>query len=233
MLKGNTTKHIVFIDEQKSEHHKFQRLFMQEIYTSEVNITPLFPCKTLEEMIELIISFHPDALVVDWNLNDIKTEGVTHNVRYSGSDLVKEFLSIRKNFPCFIATSLDEDASKSPSTFDINMIYPKSSSLDETTTTEKILTFKDRVLLQIKKYKTLINEKENRFETLSKLKHSGKNLTYEEEKEFKELDSFLEAAIDDRAKTPEDLKEITNTQRLDSLLKGVNDLLSRISKYDS
>lgn len=233
MVQEMSSLHIIFIDEQKSEHNKFQRVFKQEIITKDVKVTPLFPCQTIDEMVEKIISYHPDALVVDWNLNDIKTEGVTYNVGYSGSDLVKEFLSVRTKFPCFIATSLDEDASKAPSTFDVNMIYPKSLSFDENISNEQILTFKDKVLLQINKYKTLIDENESRFEELLSKKRSGQDLNLDDEKEIRELDSFLEAAIDNRAKTPDDLKEVTNTKKLDSLLQGVNKLLERINKYES
>lgn len=233
MVETKNSLHIVFVDEQRSEHNKFQRVFKQEILTKDVDVTPLLPCQTMDEMIELIISYHPDALVVDWNLNDIKTEGVVYNVGYTGSDLVKEFLSVRNTFPCFIATSLDEDASKAYSTFDVNMIYPKSSSFDENISNEQILTFKDKVLLQINKYKTLIEDKEVRFEELLNKKRSGQDLTYDDELELRSLDSFLEAAIDNRAKTPDDLKEITNTKKLDSLLMSVNSLLERINKNES
>lgn len=233
MTQEKYIPHIVFIDEQLSEQRKFKRKFTQEIATNEVKITSILPAQTIEEMIEIIISYYPDALVVDWNLNDIKTEGVTHNVEYNGSDLVQEFLSIRQNFPCFIATSLDGDASQSPSTFDVNMIYPKSSSLDERNTNEQILTFRERVLLQAKKYKFLLTSKEERFEQLLAKKRSGENLSHYDEIEIRELDSFLEAAIDNRAKTPEELKEVTNTKKLESLLDNVNSLLQRITKHES
>ncbi|GEM_PF-539473 len=229
MLTSNHIPHIIFIDEQKSEHRKFQRLFMQEIATSEVIITPLLPSPTLDIMIEEIFSFHPDALVVDWNLNDIKNEGTAYNIGYTGSDLVKEFLSIRKSFPCFIATSLDEDASRAHSTFDVNMIYPKSSGLDEKSNSDQILTFKDKILLQIDKYRTLISEKETRFEMLINKKRNGENLKYDEEVEIRELDNFLESSIDNRGKTPDDLKEVTNTKKLNSLLENVNRVLERLN----
>lgn len=222
--------HIIFIDEQESERNKFQRLFMQEILSNSIKITALLPLQSTEEMLEEILSLHPDALVVDWNLNDIKTDGVDYNVEYSGSDLTKEFLKIRTNFPCFIATSLDEDASKAESTFDVNMIYPKSSGFDETTTREQVLTFKDRILLQIQKYQTSLRQSEERFENLLHKKRLGEDLTYEEEIEIRKLDAILEAAIDNRAQTPAELKETTNTRRLDSLLTKMSELLERVNK---
>jgi DNA-binding NarL/FixJ family response regulator len=222
--------HIIFIDEQESERNKFQRLFMQELLSNSIKITVLLPLQSTEEMLEEILSLHPDALVVDWNLNDIKTDGVDYDVEYSGSDLTKEFLKIRTNFPCFIATSLDEDASKAESTFDVNMIYPKSSGFDETTTREQVLTFKDRILLQIQKYQTSLRQSEERFEDLLHKKRSGDDLTYEEEIEIRKLDAILEAAIDNRAQTPTELKETTNTRRLDSLLTKMSELLERVNK---
>lgn len=230
MYAENHIPHIIFIDEQESEQNKFQRLFMQEILSNSIKITVLLPLRTTEEMLEEIISLHPDALVVDWNLNDIKTDGVEYDIEYSGSDLTKEFLKIRTNFPCFIATSLDEDASKAESTFDVNMIYPKSSGFDETTTREQVLTFKDRILLQIKKYHTSLKQNEERFESLLNKKRQGEDLSYDEEIEIRRLDAILEAAIDNRALTPSELKETTNTKRLDSLLSKVSELLERVNK---
>lgn len=230
MYDENHIPHIIFIDEQESERNKFQRLFMQELISKSIKITVLLPLQTTEEMLEEIISLHPDALVVDWNLNDIKTDGVDYDVEYSGSDLTKEFLKIRTQFPCFIATSLDEDASKAESTFDVNMIYPKSSGFDESTTREQVLTFKDRILLQIKKYQTSMRQNEERFEALLNKKRQGEDLTYDEETEIKKLDALLEAAIDGRGTTPSDLKETTNTKKLDSLLSKVSELLEKVNK---
>lgn len=223
--------HIVFVDEQSSEHERFQRLFWPETKSNQVRITTLIPLQTLDEMIDEILAQKPDALVVDWFLNDIKENfDVNYDVEYFGSNLIQNFLEIRKGFPCFIATSLDENASKEESTFDVNMIYSKHPSFDTTETIEHSLTFKERVLLQISKYHALINLKENRFEELLDKKRDNNDLSHDEEVEIRELDSFLEAAIDNRAKTPEDLKEITNTKRLDSLLDRVNNLIIKLDQ---
>ena len=221
--------HIVFVDEQSSEHERFQRLFWPETKSNQVKITTLIPLPTLDEMIEEILTHKPDALVVDWFLNDIKENfDADYDVEYFGSNLIQNFLEVRKGFPCFIATSLDENASKEESTFDVNMIYSKHPSFDTTETIEHSLTFKDRVLLQISKYQALVSAKETRFEELLEIKRNNNSLSHEEEVELSEIDSFLEAAIDNRAKTPSDLKEVTNTKRLDSLLDRVNTLLEKI-----
>ena len=65
-------------------------------------------------------------------------------VHYNGSDVIKEILNIRKDFPVFILTSFEDDAIDKG--FDVNIVYEKKEIQESP-------KFFEKVIIQIKKHK--------------------------------------------------------------------------------
>lgn len=219
---------IIFVDEQKEEQDEFKRAFSEFIRRGEVDVKTLFPAENIDEMIDNIRQENPDALVSDWSLNEIKEDlPRNYHVAYSGSDLVDAFLRIRDGFPCFIASSYDKDASNSEATKDVNLVYSKQLDphFDDQ---DQHLTFPQRILLQIQKYKKRIADAEEKLEQLCIRKRQGDKLSFEEENELIRLDSFLERALDASAAIPEEFKTSSNSEQLNSLINSVNELLEKV-----
>ncbi|MBH2030109.1 MAG: hypothetical protein I8H74_06510 [Moraxellaceae bacterium] len=219
---------IVFIDEQRSEQNQFKAAFDVHKKSGEVCIITLFPAPTLDEMIANICELHPDALVSDWNLNEIKTDlPSVYEVDYYGSELISEFRKIRTDFPCFIASSYDTDASHADSTYDVNQVYSKELNI-ESFDNEQHLTFPQKVILQIQKYNKRIDDAKNELHELCSRKFQNEMLTVFEEQKIIELDSFLEKTFGADSAVPDELKSTTNSKQLSDLLESVNKVLETI-----
>ncbi len=221
---------IIFVDEQIEEQNEFKAAFADLIRTDVVKVITLLPAEDLDEMIDNICQENPDALVSDWNLNEIKSDlPRCYNVSYYGSDLIEAFLRIREGFPCFIASSYDSDASEATSIKDVNLVYSKDVNIDNHLDNQgKHLTFPQKILLQIQKYKTRITEAEESLEQLCDRKRQGNKLSLKEEDELIRLDSFLERALDATAAIPEEFKKSSNSEQLNNLINSVNELLEKV-----
>src|ERR1700692_4805494 len=100
---------ILFIDEQSTDIDDFKD-YVEAANTKEnFTVDAEFPLEDIAEMIQLIIKHNPDAIVTDFMLNEYK-ENIKYNVPYNGVQLVREFISIREGFPCFVMTSFDDNA---------------------------------------------------------------------------------------------------------------------------
>ncbi|WP_432742261.1 hypothetical protein ABXJ76_17130 [Methylobacter sp. G7] len=221
---------IIFVDEQRDEQNDFKAAFAEFIRAGKVNVITLFPAEDLDEMIERIRQENPDALVSDWSLNDFKEDLPRYyDVSYYGSELVEAFLRIREGFPCFIASSFDSDASRSNSTKDVNLVYSKELDIEHhKDNQDKHLTFPQKILLQIEKYRARITEAEESLEQLHARKRQGNNLSLKEEDELIRLDSFLERALDTPSAIPEEFKKSSNSKQLNNLINSVNELLEKV-----
>lgn len=216
---------ILFIDEEKSTLEDFEE-FVEE-FPSKVELVPFtsFPYATLDEMIEYIIMMAPDALVVDFRLNEMKND-IKYNVPYNGVDLVQEFQSIRNDFPCFVLTALDDEAINQSE--DVNIVYIKNILYNKEEGNAKA-KFLDRVLGQIEHYKSRIENAKIELAKLVSIRQSGQ-ADIDIEKKIIELDDFLEKSIDAQNSIPSEFKTLSNSSRLDSILNKVDELLNKIKK---
>lgn len=216
---------ILFIDEEKSTLEDFEEFV--EDFPSKVELIPLtsFPNATLDEMIEYIIMLAPDALVVDFRLNEMKND-IKYNVPYNGVELVQEFQSIRNDFPCFVLTALDDEAINQSE--DVNIVYIKNILYNKEEGNAKA-KFLDRVLGQIEHYKSRIENAKIELAQLVSIRQSGQ-ADIDIEKKIIELDDFLEKSIDAKNSIPSEFKTLSNSSRLDSILNKVDELLNKIKK---
>lgn len=217
---------ILVIDEELAEIRKVQSEFDPMIVAEEVEVLEFLPKPELDEMIESIILESPDALIVDYQLNTIKTDiGRNTQINYTGADLVEAFQRRRLNFPCFIASSFEDTAVGDKNTSDVNIVYSK---MELNNPQIQKIKFRDRVRMQIVKYRNILEEKELRLNELLEKKRAGLVLSILEEEEIVELDSFIEHSLDIESAVPKELKRISNQDKLkeliiitESFIKGV------------
>lgn len=216
---------ILFIDEEKDTLDDFE-LYVED-FPSKVEIKPFtaFPLPTLDEMIEYIIKSAPDALVVDFRLNEMKND-IKYNVPYNGVDLVEEYQSIRNNFPCFVLTAIDDEAVNHSE--DVNLVYIKNILYNKEEGNAKA-KFLDRVLGQIEHYKSRIENAKKELAELVSLRESGK-ADINIENRIIDLDDFLEKSIDAKNSLPLEFKTLSNSNRLDSIIHKFDELINMIEK---
>lgn len=213
---------LLFIDEEQSTLDDFTD-YVEGFNAKEplCAITHL-PLSDIEEMVNHIIMVAPDALIVDFRLNEMKTD-ITYNIPYDGVDLVKAYQSIRHGFPCFVLTALDDEAVNKSD--DVNIVYVKNLIHRESDTAKA--KFLDRVISQIKGYISRLDDAEKELQGLIVQREQG-TADVVVETRIIELDDFLEKSIDARGSIPEEFKRLSNSERLDNILLKVNELLSKL-----
>lgn len=214
---------LLFIDEEKDTLDDFQNYV--EKFNSKVKLSSLvqLPLQTIDDMIESIIKISPDALIVDHRLNEMKTD-IKYNVEYNGTDLVEEFQKIRNNFPCFILTAVDDEAVNQSD--DVNIVYIKQVIYSGSEEKAKA-KFLDKVIRQIEHYKSKIENAEKELRSLL-LKRKFNNVDIEIENRIIELDDFLEKSINANLSIPSEYKTLSNSNRLDSIINKVDELLKKL-----
>lgn len=211
---------IVFIDEEIEQQEIFARHFKSLCDSAIVSCE--FPLQTVDEMQEKIWSLHPDAIVTDFRLNEIREE-INYVVTYDGIDLLNEIRAQREGFPCFVITSFDDQAVDVSA--DVNLVYDKSLLLSSRE--NETMPFALRVTRQIDKYRTKIeNARQELAELISNYKPETVDLQYE--RRIIELDGFLEKALGAENPIPSGLKQLSNLNRLNKLIGKVDELLAKV-----
>lgn len=217
---------LVYIDEQQEDADEFKDFIEMKDSESLFEVKHLLPTQTLEEMLAKIFEEAPDAVISDFQLNEHIKE-VGYNVPYNGMELVTDFLEIRNGFPCFVMTSFATQAATASE--DVNIVYVKGVLKVENKNDPKDINFLERIRIQIDHYKNRIENAEKRIEELLTL-NKETVLDLQQEKELIDLDSFLEASIDNRTgrAVPDGLKYLSNNRQLSELLGKVDALISEI-----
>lgn len=212
---------VLFIDEEHDQHESFQD-YMDAV-EDMIKVVCVYPEPDLDDMIQKIEDQHPDAIVTDYLLNDIK-EDIKYNVAYTGVELVHKYRSIRAGFPCFVITSFDNDAVLE--TDDVNLIYIKHilNNGEEGAKAH----FYDKIREQISKYKTVIASAQDELECLMK-KKVEQGLEPHEEIRVVEIDNLLERSLDNHEILPEDIKEPSYMKKMTALIDKADEILSKLS----
>lgn len=212
---------ILFIDEEKDQQYNF--LDYMDNVEDKVDVVCRYPSANMEDMLQVIDDANPDAIVTDFQLNEIKTD-ITYNVPFTGADIVDEYRQTRPEFPCFVITSFDEDAIISSK--DVNLVYEKGIlSGGEKDVKAK---FYDKIIEQIKKYKQAIISAQDEISSLIEKKQTGK-ISLNEENRIIELDSFLEKTLDPSCRLPDSMKKPENLAKLSSLVDKVDSILAKMN----
>ena len=200
---------------------------MQRIYNSEFEIEPVtcLPLSSMEEMIMEIVELNPNALITDFMLNDIKQD-VKYNIPYNGVELVNEFCVIKKGFPCFIMTSHENQAISQSE--DVNIVYVKKLFNNED---PENTSFIGKVVEQIKHYHKHLETAQSRISELIS-KRNQEPLTCKEEEELIMLDSLIEGSIDNRSSIPNEIKKMSNSQKISDLITRADILISKFEQLN-
>lgn len=211
---------ILFIDEESDQRRKFQR-YMKAV-ADKVDVKVLLPSDSLDGMIEAIDNEHPDAIVSDFMLNEIKTE-IQYTVPYNGTMLVEAYQKRHPDFPCFVMTSYGTSAVDNSS--NVNLVYCKRLLVDNDFDIDA--KFHDRIIKQIVIYRASIET--TRKELLELLEKRSKGETDStEESRIIELDTILEKSLDAESVVPKEMKEPRFFDMLGKLLEETENVLSKI-----
>jgi DNA-binding NarL/FixJ family response regulator len=210
---------ILFIDEEKRQQDEFAD-FMDH-YQDRVELICCFPLSTLVDTIAMIDESHPDAIVSDFKLNDIKDD-IKYNVSFDGSELMDAYLDERPGFPCFVLTSFDDEAIYR--SHDLNIVYLKR---DLHPSKDDKITFADRIIQKIVSYQTEISNAQKRLNDLMELRRNNQ-ATSKDEQELIELDSFLERSLGQKTQVPAGMKELSNMKRLNELIEKADAILAKL-----
>jgi hypothetical protein len=215
---------ILFIDEESSQQERFLDYF-EKVYP-EIVPKCVFPEAYLEEMLEKVSEIHPDAVVTDFVLNEIKTD-ISYNVNYTGIELVDAIHKHREGFPCFIITSFDDTAVDA--TDDVNLVYIKDvlNTKKGTSKDTSKVTFAQRIISQVDKYRSKIDNAKEELLALVEKREKGQAGADDESRIIK-LDSFLEKSLDSYSALPPELKELSNIDRLNELIEKTDALLKKL-----
>ena len=178
--------------------------------------------KDVDEMLDLIFEKQADAVVTDFRLNEIRTY-VKYNVNYNGIELIKALRNRRNDFPSFVMTSHDDEAVND--TNDVNIVYVKDLLSPEKDVAK--VSFAQRVVRQIDKYRANIAAAKNELKALVDKRNRGEAGVYDEDRII-ELDSFLEKILDAHDAIPSEMKKLSNIDKLNELIGKADEILRKL-----
>ena len=211
---------VLYVDEDKKENHQFERSFVDDFSVDTVNFDGI----TFESLISRLEDRDFDYLVVDFHLNE------KSNCGFDGDQVVKDFVSKFPHFPVMLLTNHDERAIESVAELDVERIRSKKEYTNE----EFKEAFTKRIKAKIDEYRKQNSDAQERIQALIDKKKAGQELTAEEEAEVIQLDTFLDETLDGQSRDiPDDMKLMTNTQRLETILKKTDDLIEKLKEYEA
>ena len=217
---------LLYIDEDQEQIENFLNYIDDTNSNNIFEVITQLPLGDKEEMIDKIIKINPDVIVSDFLLNE-NIGALGYNVPYNGVELVEDFLSIRNKFPCFVLTAKDQDAVSDSE--DVNLVYTKSLMTTEIEDTKAKVKFTDRLVKQIEHYKSRIESAQSELAELIEVRKNG-NADFDIERRIIELDDFLERSIDAQNIIPSEFKSFSNSEKLDSMLGKVDELLKKLDE---
>lgn len=217
---------LLYIDEDQEQIENFLNYIDDTNSNNIFEVITQLPLGNIEEMIDKIIKINPDVIVSDFLLNE-NIGALGYNVPYNGVELVEDFLSIRNKFPCFVLTAKDQDAVSDSE--DVNLVYTKSLMTTEIEDTKAKVKFTDRLVKQIEHYKSRIENAKSELAELIEVRKNGK-ADFDIEARIIELDDFLERSIDAQNIIPSEFKSFSNSEKLDSMLGKVDELLKKLDE---
>ena len=203
---------IAYVDEEKSERDNFFGDAFDSGLFAEIYL--VHPLEKLDDTISELLDLKIDALVSDYRLSDAAPVG------YSGEDIVERFQSIRRDFPCFIRTSHEDQALKTSG--DVNRVYSKGTTSEHPSTS----LFK-RISLQVERYQRQVGEWQEELQQLLEVPAETRNASDVER--ILELDSLLESSVGDDARIPVAVKEALFSTR-DDLIAETQKLVDEMKR---
>ena len=211
---------VLYIDEDVTENNRFERNFVNDFTVATVDFNGI----TLDSLNARLDERDFDYLVVDFHLNEKSGCG------FDGDVVLQGFLAKFPDFPGILLTNNGEAAIENVKDLDVEKIRSKKEYL----TDEFKEVFTKRIKAKIDEYKKKNTDAQERIKELIAKKADGTDLTAEEEAEVVQLDTFLDESLaGDAHQIPEEMKQMTNTTRLETLLAKTDELIEKLKKYET
>lgn len=227
------TYRVLIIDEESQQINRMCRAFKRQASGYSVEFITTFPLESKENMIQFILESDIDAVISDYLLNEKKTD-INYTIDYTGGKLKDDFNTIKVNFPFFIVSSDDRQASYG--TKDVNSVFAKRLHIangPESLNNQEsgnVLPFFHKVLICIDNYKDELKKSEEEFNILYNKYQSGQELTAIEEDRLIYLDSFLENLNDATTSLPSHIKSRNESNQLAKMLETAELILEQLKK---
>lgn len=222
MEKSPVREKLIFVDEQPGDVEQFQRYIKRKDEDRFFEVIPIIPPSDIEELIDIIISFNPSAVISDFRLNEFKPD-----VTYNGVDVVNAVLEKKKDFPCFVLTSFDDSAAQQSE--DVNIIYIKELMNDSKSESEAKISFYGRIRLQIQKYKAKLVLSEDIIKHLEKTR-SERPLTSSEEQQYIDSNVLLDRYTDNSGSLPRAFYHKDTNDLLQTIISRADDLINKLKE---
>lgn len=197
---------IGYIDDRDEDIRKFKFKTRDDFEVKKIKLSP-----NIEEIIYQIIDLQIDAVVIDYLLNESRSD-----VHFNGIDIAVKLNEEMCEFPSFILTAFGQDAEHE--LIDVNKIYEKEFYYDNSSRLNR------KIEQQIKNYQEKIKRAEEKI-----LEFKNKDgITLQEKEKLVELDEFLVKTTRKSSKLPKELKENSSTQKLDSLINVAEEILKEV-----
>lgn len=206
MSKGR----VIYIDEDPDDIVYFQE-FMDGHFALEV--VEIVNDSDLNEVVDEIISYHPDAVVTDFMLNEKATVG------FNGQALIELLQERNKHMPCFLLTSHAPDALEA--THDARLVQAKAVMMRD----DLKSLFRSQIAKVIADHKLRLSNSEIELDSLLLLPRG--DLTAHQRQRVIELDSYIEEHGLSSNALPDELKEDRSLDLLTQLVSQVDALLKR------
>ncbi len=212
---------IAIIDELREDLHRFQLYVHRNDSDRKFEVLGFEPNKIKEELIGDLFGANLDAIITDYRLNEYNS-----SITYDGVDLVNEIQNKRKEFPCFVLTSFDDDAVKDSE--DVNIVYVKGI-MNSGAESQVKATFLDRVEKQIQKYRARLSEWKNQLDELEEIRRK-RLLSPDEEDKFVNLSNLLDKSFAGKEAIPRTFYSNDTNAKLDDLIKKTDDLIKKLDE---
>lgn len=207
---------VVYVDEDENDRTEFRVHFVGK---EECDLILLHPKEKIEDMVQMIIDMHPDAVVSDFQLKVKEPK-----VQYNGADLIQEIKKIKEYLPCFLLTSYEGEAVNN--TIDVNWVHDKNELIPEEN---------DKPAFSVKVVQQMhVNRK-----IVEKLKQQSRELMHkvimseDEERNFVSINNEIEKYLYKDYILPDEFKGLDGLHKLDKLIELSESLIKSIESQKS
>lgn len=216
---------LVYVDEQEAQANQVLRSAVTSEQFNQNEVVSIIPAASIDETIELILSYQCKVLITDYRLSEHKAD-----VEFNGADLVREFQRRFDRFPCFVTTAFADQAVDDE--LDINIIFPKSDFLGGDLAGESLqkseLPFFMRVRKKINEYEALVEITKQELEQLTE-KSEKESLSAEEAERMIKLDELVEGFSGKHVSVESHLKRQA-LEPFQRIIKTAEALIEKIEK---
>lgn len=204
---------VLYIDEEEMALRTMGKR-LRRCFGQEVSVVPILPANTMEEMIKEIQSYESlVSIVIDQKLFAAGT------ANYVGTELAIAIRQIDKKIPIYILTNFIDDVDRDLG--EIEYVLAK----DDLSDNDKILPIASRLARHVNIYKSILIEREVKYEALLRKGYES-TLTAEEVEEFSELSFQRERKI----AVTELLSGVELGQKLDAAEKTLIEISTMLNR---